>query len=439
MDYFLDIVAILVAAFFAYKMKDEFGKSTKPLYFILFSVFYIFPIVLDRTIGFPEYDYYYGFEIACKDTVIRSLYDIILIFFSFVYYNFKRRSVIRPIMNFSSTIKNTNNWFFLGMLISPLIAIFVMRNTMVLYLLQWRELGLVFLEKLPYYSIAEKFSYVGICCSILIFLANKDTLRFPILYRVLSVLLLYINICIEGKRAAIFFSIVVIILTLFVKVTNLNYNSKNKSKENNLNLLKLSLLFTIVLIAVSIMMSISSDVHVDRGSSTSFYTMSRIDFLRDDRVRVVINDELNGGNMLDYPGQTIISKGKYIIPINFILEKYNLYGDPLLYQHYFSATLNNTKPSEDLSYMTVSIFAELLSNFGLILGTVLFIAFCIFMYRVTDKYPYPMNLLIVASFVMLNMFDCSYCMPLIEVAFIICIIYQRMCASTNKAYLKRSK
>ena len=413
-----DYITIFFTVYVIIRLLPTIKLSSKLVYLTMLAVFYVLPIFLDRFIAFPEYDYYAGFDETYNIPKFRIIYDIILCIIIYIIY----KSNIKKTNHIIFASKNINiSWYFLGMIIAPLITIFIMKNTMILFFLQWRELGLIFLENLPYYSLAEKFSYVGICCASLVLFQSKNSLQHPFLFRFLATLLLYINICIEGKRGAIFFAIVVIIIILVTKFLLTPIEKYNKITK--VNIMNLAVLISISLFSVYIMLSITTAVQSDRGGNTSMYTKCRIDFLRDDRIKLVIADELSPSPVLEYPGKTIVDKWKYIVPLNLVLDKYHVNNDPLIYQHYFSSLVNKSKPSEDLCYMTVTIFAELISNFGIIIGSMLFAFLCICFYRITDKFPYPMNAFLLSSFVMLNMFDVSYGMPLFEICFIICFIY----------------
>ena len=415
-----DILTIGIVVFFTYKSIPKFSQSSKYLYLLLFFLFYAVPLFLDYIIGFPNY-VFIGYDESYLLPTTRIIYDVAIVFTAIVIYRSKDSA---ERLRFSVNMAEGAFYLLLiGMLIAPVLVLLMLKTPFMLYIPQWREIGL--LQNIPYYSLAERFSYVGIFASCFVLLTKRKFLKNPVFKKVISLIFLYINICIEGKRASLYIALVTIVVIILYQSLLASTETKMVIRKTKRSLFGLFVLSSIVFV---IMYYVSIQIHTSRGGEADrdTYTMSRVDFFRDDRIRMVIASETERGwpPILDSRLQTFSEDYKFIIPINFIIERMGI-GEPFKYQHYFSAAVDGTTVSDDIMYMTTSFYAELLSNCGLIIGFILFPLFIIWLSRMTDKYPYPINLFIVISFVLLNMFDISYIMPTIEITLVLCYLYNK--------------
>ena len=141
--------------------------------------------------------------------------------------------------------------------------------------------------------------------------------------------------------------------------------------------------------------------------------------------------------ILDYPLQTYAGDIFGFIPLNYIpsLVGMKIYS----YQTYFTYAVIHKKRSGNLdvannSFMTVSCFAELISNLGLLLGMALMPFICLWFARRIDKYPYPFNAFIICSFILLHLFDVMYIAIYLELTFFLCLIYKN---KRKQPYMKK--
>lgn len=424
-----DIVALVISSFIIIKCVRRLHESSLYVYIALIFVFYITPIFIDHLYAFPEYIKYHGYKLSSTDTATRIVYDICIVICMWVlYYKGRKRISVKS----SSSISIRHKWTWIGSIIAPLSVIVLLRNPSLLFAFQWRELDLLELGGSRAYLFIESLTYIGICTSCFLLLDSKKSFDSPLLGRVLAAILLFMNICVEGKRAALFFAILVIVLIVVFKyIEEVRQLRKERKTIGFKVVLTWMLAVTAVFAAVYFMYQFSIDVKIERGYSEETEIMVeafRLDALRDDRVRMSIYSQLNPDkmNILSYPGQTIWDCFKYLFPLSMV---YGRIFSPYMYQHYFTAAVYNNPLSAECS-MTVSIFAELVSNFGIIIGLFAFIGLTMFFVKISDKSPRPFNILFLCCFVMINLFDLSYGMLMIE--FCAIMYYFNMKVKTKK-------
>lgn len=408
-----DILTIVVSLYILYSSLKKLHESSVYVYIALIFVFYVTPLLIDYMYIFPEYTKFYGYSISYLNPITRVVYDFcILITLSYLYKKGKKTHQITSMSN----IYISHKWTWLGCLIAPLSAIFLVKNPNLLFAFQWREL-LLYDPSAKYYLFTEELTYIGICASCLLLFDSKSSFTHPIISKVLTCIFLFFNICIEGKRAALFFTILVIVMILVYKYADEIKQLKLEGRRLSLRSMMLWLVSVSVIFgAVYFMYQFSLDVKINRGYTEETSVMVeafRIDAFRDDRVRMAIYSKLYPDNMriLNYPGQTIWDCFKYIIPINVISGRLGL--SHYMYQHYFTAALQKAPLGPDC-FMTVSIFAESISNFGVVFGLMFYLYLTMFFVKMSDRAPHPFNILFIFIFIMMNLFDLSYCMIMIE-------------------------
>ena len=181
------------------------------------------------------------------------------------------------------------------------------------------------------------------------------------------------------------------------------------------------------------MLEMTFAIKAERGynidDSDAMYTATRIDFFRDDRVRLAIYKELypEGKPMLDYPGQTLLTDALSVVPINYVVSAVG--HESYSYQTYLTCALENYNRKEKIDvsqhgYMTICFLAELISNLNII-GILLIPFVCLWFCKKIDQFPYPYNALIICAFTLINLFDFTYVVYYLELLFIICYLYKR--------------
>lgn len=416
-----DIFTIIVSIFFVRNAFKSLGKGTKSLYIITFWLLYTLPLYLDYLVGIPNYQNY-GFIVSSHDSISRIIYDIGLLVAFLLINRYNKRKTYADMGN----VKIPYWLFIMGCFICPIESYLVMGNIWNLFIIFWRENEVLDMINLPPdFYLVEAFSYFGIACSCLLLFEDNRNMAYPKLIKSFAIVLLYINVSAEGKRAALFFALLVISFIMIYKFTIRDTLTKKSLLESSS--LKIKILFAIFLVlSVMVMSTVTEVVKVNRGARYEdrdlLITSSRIDFFRDDRVRMSIFSEVNPDQMtiLDNVGKTLFEAHKYFFPTSMITCRIFDTSD-YNYQQYFTAALDHEGVAGTRGYMTVSIYAELISNFGLIVGLFSFPLLIILLINISDKLRYPLNLLVLINFIFTNLFDISYCAWMMELSILLII------------------
>lgn len=419
---YLEILAIILSLYYGYKLLKSFGDSSRCIIFFLFFSFYVLPLILDYLFGLPSYetqDRYYGFAISYRDNNTRTIYSLFVILCLFVIYHSKKKELKNHLVKSESKVWKPflRLLFFLGMIAPVLLTIVLPVNKLTCVVFQWREFG-VFEYNSNSHTI-EDFSYIGVCCSILLFF---DTKKKNLVFKSVCLLFLYFDICTQGKRSILFFAIFTIVLILFLKLL------RRKRKDS---VIKTKLLLLFVLMGVSAIVMIGSSIIVKittRGYNSSdietLYLSTRIDFFKDDRVRMAIYSMLYPEKMQILPstGKTIFCIPLWFWPISHFVGLSN--QDFPSYQDYFSTALqNSTQLGEYAPFMTTCFPAELISNFG-VFGIFVFAVLLFITIRTVDSTDYPANALIIILFLIIQMYTIKYLNMLILFILVSGIIYK---------------
>ena len=425
---FFDISTIIILLYITLKNITKVMSETKLLVYMVFFVFYILPLFLDYVVGYPEYtnELDQGFIPSQLDTATRIVYDIFLLIATWIILRYnppKKQHNLIISKKVSSTI---NYMVILGMFLPLLCAFLIQMPSYMLVVPMWREV-LKFVDPPKNYSLVEQIDFVGICCCI-ICLFGKLKHR-TILTRLIAIILLYINICIEGKRGIIFFSLLCVVLMFFIQI-----QTSNKEKHNKHFFKKFALFGVLTAGVVIAMIMISVNVKAGRGYEEDpliMYTSLRVDFLRDDRVRFSIYECLYPDKLkiLDYPGQTVWPFFDYVFPIDVIFSKLFDFRRPT-YSHYLSSALTGGGLNIDESFMTPALFGELLSNFSFF-GVIFMALFSMWFIKIINKYPYPINVFLIISFTSWQMYSVGYIMLYLEFTFALCVIFNYKINSTK--------
>lgn len=379
-------------------------------------LFYICPLCIDYFFARPDYlpDRLVGFRNSSHNELTRCIYDIIIIISQFVFLKYiYTLSDCR--VNSSSRLSNRllYKMSICGMLLPIFLTLLITHDISYLYSYQWREIGYKFIP--DNYSYIEKSSYIGVSsCIILLF----STYRKNKIIKLVAILCLLMTICAEGKRAIIFFTLVNIAVLFFYRYL-INTSSNIKAS-------KILVIFLISLVAVDLMIEMTFTVKIERGYSDDISELvetTRIDFLRDDRARMAIFSEIYPERMktLDYYGQTMINNLTNIFPIDAIIGFTGGKVDDT-YQYYTTKALVGSDVDRDFAFMTPSIFAEFISNFGIILGSILFIILTCWFMKISTRFTYPCNFYIVMSYCLINLFSFSYIVIYLEFTFFLCAL-----------------
>ena len=425
--YLFDLLtAILSAILFFYCVRSKQVRGGRFIVYLVFFILYVFPLYIDLSYEIPSYDVnVLGYLISSKDLTTRFIYNIVILVSQIIIVKWHIKSSDTTTYVKDIALKPYYSYLNIGMAL-PLVAFIIYGQDMAMLIIPfWRELGLFNLSE--EYDYLERLSYVGITSSCLLLLRGDKT-KLSI-YRLLPLAFLYMNICIQGKRAILFFAIVNIILIVFHNLNDILFDSKTKWLKNVIGSI-IGVALTILMLVVTINVKVENR-NYDETNAAELITTTRMDFLRDDRVRLAIFSEMNEEEwpMLNYFGETIVYNIMSTPPINifFNILKIKYYT----YQQFLTSCLTHSQFNPENNFMTPSFFAELISNLGIILGVLAMCWLCVFVGIQYNKYPYPLNFLVLCSFLLLNLFSFRYVIFYLEFSFIICLLYKHRKNSNN--------
>lgn len=420
-----DIITFVVSTIWLIESLRKISLGSRYFINVLIYIFYILPLGMDYIYQMADYSYsgWWGFIVPRNDILTVIIYDLGLLYTQYIIVSYKRKRDIG--LNRSVAKEGSYTAIMLIGMILPAVAVLVLlRQPGMLYMFQWRELELFSTE--GSFSTIERFTFIGVSCSAFLLFDLNRKLFHPL--RLIALIFLYVNICIEGKRAIIFFAMINIAVLIYLRFKEL------KSKGKGV-FFYIVVSVPIVAAAIVVMVFMTVTVKMERGydvnDTSKMYTTTRIDFLRDDRLRLAIYSDINRDEvkLLDYPLQTFFHDVFAFIPLNYIPPLLDL--KTYSYQTYFTYALEHKERKteklnvQEHSYMTVTCFAEIISNLGFFIGFLLLPFFCLWFSRKIDKYPYPYNAFIICSFILLHLFDFFYVAVYLELTFILCWIYKK--------------
>lgn len=413
-DIFTAFVSIIVLS----KSIAKARSSARHLFYVLFFAVAVTPLILDYAIGFPNYFSWEtglrlsGFVLSSEDAATRILYDVYLLIFPLVLFNvrFKRLRMtelpIRDDENQKGRGALKRGVFvllaFLAVFPILLVVLLPMPNELLIEW-GWRDSGLISIDTNPYYYSVEKLTYVGVVSSIMLVLNRRNDGKYNI-FSLFWLLFLYMNMCIESKRSIIFFAYIVAVCYLMC-------TSSRKSFKR----IGFAALIAIVLfVSFSVFVKINYRGYVDMEA---IYTSLRIDFFRDDTIKMAIFSVLNPSriSILQYPFESYLLQIGYLFPLGFI-------GVPKMeYNLLFTCALQGVPLSTGLNYMTTSMLDEVVSNFGII-GFVVAPIFSALLADLCDGRNPIVKTLYVSIYTLLLMYSLSYILWFVEAA-VVAIVY----------------
>lgn len=414
----IDVLTLGISLFLCLKNIKRITDSSRYIIYALFLLFYVFPLALDYVYMTPVYsgNYYYGFRVSSADDATRLVYDAFLVFSQIIILRYKKsvkngeKDYLKDC--YETKLNSIGVLLYIGMIFPIILTLLLPVNKGILFTYQWREAGLFEVSK--YTGFIEKFAYIGICASLMIVFDRSKRKPFAV---VIAAICAFSSICIQGKRSSIFFTLLVFLILEIPGITG-TIMSKKEKKRKTLVLVFTSLGVVVFLILSTILIKVSSRGYI-AGDIDSLYTSIRVDFFRDDRVRMSLYSMFHPEKMkiLNYPGQSLLPIITWFFPIDYVLTRFGI--SFASFSHYLSYALNGAPQLLESAYMTPSIAAELIANFS-ILGIVLFPFICVGFSKWADKYPYPFNALILLSFVVLQMYAITYVAYFLEFVVLMC-------------------
>lgn len=409
---FFDIFTIILSLFLVYKSLRKMMGNNNITYFIelIFFIFFVLPVGLDYII-YPTYEIwpqFTKFAISYSDPATRILYDMWLIMAQYLIIYFGRSVLKNEIKDLKHYERINNKWvlnilFIIGVLPVLIVLLTNIPNS-ILYTLYWRENSLLALQieqsyKTLYYLL-ERFSYISIISSSL-YITNalpKNKLLISrikiILLKSISIISLFALICLESKRA-----IYAVVLLMFMAQSI--FSTKLSKRKY--------LIWINVLFALLFILYCSSYILLYRNYNVTYdtanlYTQLKMDFTRDDRVKLVIYTLINSEErkILAYPFQSYIMQIGSFFPLEFL-------GVPYLgYNTFFSSILLGVEATiGGNNFSTTSCFDEMIANFGIIgafLGPIIIGKICSF----TNKLSIRLRVISVVGIVLLMTLPINY-------------------------------
>lgn len=371
MDIFFDILLIIISSFCFYKSYNtiifEKNKSIANYLILVIYLFCIFPIMCDYIFGKPKYTgvyWYQPFIAPMNNSTITIIYDIYIISSIVLLYiysiHIQKNNIAKENKKiFEINIKN-NLLIWLSIFL-PIIYILITGNLNKYFIYASTETR----------GLTSSFSFVMnslLLISLFFFFSsffskNKKNYFILIIY---SLLIIWIS----GKR----FMIANITIIYFFYIT-----------QSNLNIRQRKIIYFLIPISVLCIFIFSTFylIYIKPLSVQTFdniYSMLRVDFGRDEVIKYIINEIIiNGNQILDYPGQSIIAIFTFFIPRSIWINK------PLPHYNYLTASILNIPITQINAGTTPSWYEMCLANFGVIgffIACISLVLFC----AIIDKY-----------------------------------------------------
>ena len=426
-DIFTIIISIVLLVSNLHRIRD----GSKYIIYYMFWVIYVLPLLLDYIVGEPIYSSLsspgrmFGFIVSAQDELTRILYDVFLLLTQILLLNWKVKFTFGRRNSVDYTDRDSEQILFsrremnivsLLALVTPLLCLFTGRFW-IAYTFGWRELGLGqgVLEQ-GNYSFFEKLSYLGVTASaFMLFWKNEDERNATKTIRnIFAVILLYSNICIEGKRSIIFFAL---IMCFMVQL----YFDRGKFA-----ILKMIVSLGIIITVVFVTSIFVKTQFRGYSSFENLYTTFRIDLFRDDTVKMVIYSFLHKEMepLLNWPFQSYITQLYSIFPLDF-LSGFGIVKLPRIgFNVYLSSALSRQSIESGINFMTTSLADELIANFHIfgffMVGPILAI-FSSFI----DKQSQFEKILMIGAVVLLMIYSLNYIAYYLEAAFIVHLFLKR--------------
>ena len=414
------------------KLKIEFNGRV--YFYWFFWVVFVLPLWLDYLIGKPDYSSWghrmYGFSISYDDDITRIIYAIFLLFMQIIllYHRpklfLKRRgcneSIDNRSLNKNSLLSKKIIFIcFIMSMISPMMCI-LSGFPRVLITIGWREKYL-FQEfsKRGVSTYVEKFAYIGVIACIIIigFKISMDKWN-NFFLKLLAIVLLIMNINAESKRSIILFLIVVSVYIYFLKHRD----------ENVFKVVIYILISMVAVVAISIFVKTYY-----RGYSgfSAIYTTLRIDFFRDDTVKLAIYSILYPDKIkiLSFPFESYLMQFGYFFVISLLVGKGIVAIPRIGYNQYLTAALIDS-PISEAKFMTTSMFDEAIANFGLC-GIVIIAVLLSYFLSFADELTDFETVLWISFGILYSMYSLDYILVYLEVIIFI-YIYMRFNLKNNR-------
>lgn len=353
-DFFTFILCLLPTSLCVYSIFKVGIKPFTVLQVLFFFVF-ILPLLLDMIFGVPEYTSFPGFYEAGKSKLTSYIYNLFILFVS--YFNWFARGSKTIEINFKD-IGIKFDIFLLVLMFLPIFLFLFAPDQSYYKIYGGNPARNYSLDASIYHGFINFSSFISVIFGA--YLISKYISK-NILFGIFIFAIILIDFWLNGKRT---------IVLLFSFFLGLFFWLKYK------NFKSIFLIFTLFLSFLIFSNWYQSNVR-DLGDQVSVkenYENIRVDFFRDQRVKMAIYSELYPHQMkiLSYPGQSFVFVSTFYIPRSIWLDK------PYPYAQYFTSALFFSDAKLWGWGMTTSIYDEFIANFGF-LGVV-FLQILLFFY-----------------------------------------------------------
>lgn len=417
-----DLLTIAISLFWAIKNLRRIRESSIYIIYFFFFFIYIVPLIMDYTLGFPEYffhwdaiynsyDKYAGFIESYKDETTRIIYDLFVIVIQFLLIPNKAKLIQK--VEYKEENNTVSSRLFLILFffsILPIVFSLVVGYYYIPFIYGWRENPILsMLQNDNYYSTIEKLTYIGIASSLICLLSpNKN-----FLFKLLMLCICYMNVSIESKRSIVFFTMAIFLLL------------KYKGFGKKINIFQLTFITVLCVVGI-VIYSLYIKTNI-RGYSDAdqLYTNIRIDLFRDDTARLVIYSLFsNMKSVIEWPFQSYITEIMYLFPLDIINGMLRLEVTSIGFNTYLTSTLVGASLSEGLRWMTTSMIDEALANFSI----VSFILIPLFLKRcsiyIDNSKPF-VQVLLMSSLLLSFMYSFNYIVYFLQFVFFIIYIQKK--------------
>lgn len=340
-DFFTFFICLIPTVLCFYSI-SKVGIKPLTLIQISFFIVFILPLFLDLVFGIPNYYNLPGFRDSQNNFSVSVIYNFFIIFISYFNYFFRGKDFI--VINIKENINRLDLILFF-IAISPLFF-FIFSPDKSIYLIYGgdalRDYNEVTAKYHGYLSIITFLSVIILSY----FIIKNYTKRIFLI--ILFFTLVLFDFWVNGKRT---------IVLLFLFFLGLFFVLKDRSIKSFIFIIILSFVF-------GLYSNWYQSTVRDFGNNVSFeenYENVRVDFFRDQRLKMAIYAELNPHliKILPNRGESFIFTTTFFIPRNYWENK------PYPYAQYFTSAMLYHEPKLWGWGMTTSVYDEFVANIGL--------------------------------------------------------------------------
>jgi len=337
----------------------------------------VFPLILDIIVGPPSYNLgtsqfnFIGFIMSHKDITTEIIYCIFVLFTTFFLFLFgkKKYLYLKEIKSYGKNITSFPVKLFLSLVVfTPVILAFkkmLAGNVSLNNILNYNYLRLLFRGDLDFIY----YYYIALLCVlsfiILLLISNSNLFYISLIYA----FPLYVAIGIHGKRN-------IIAILIFMYVFAILFKMKISTRY-----FKYIIAFFLLILIISSVKYQSNVRNIEfKSNMDKAYTDFRVDYGRDDVVKMAIYYEINEDPILEN------QKNSQLYFLKYFPGEINYFRTEYKYSVYATSKLLGYATPIDLGWgMTTGIFDESIANYGIIFGVLLsnllLVSFC----RLSDK------------------------------------------------------